>query len=50
MVIRGPVGPQRQDYYMAYLALHSGRQFDSKATVEGVMAAYPMPWVKSEVE
>jgi hypothetical protein len=43
--IRGPIGPLRQDYYTYYLALHGGRQYDEKATVEGIAATFPMPWL-----
>ena len=42
--IRGPVGPVRRDHYVYYLALHGGRQYDDKATVEGLAVKYPLAW------
>lgn len=46
--IRGPVGPPRRDYYTYFLALHSGREWPEKTTVDQLVATFPMPWLKPD--
>lgn len=51
MKIRGEIGPQRQDFYTAYLAnttLHTGRQFGADASIAKFMEM--MPWAVAEAD
>lgn len=51
MKIRGEIGPQRQDFYTAYLAntiMHDGRQFGTDADVAKFMEM--MPWAVAEAD
>jgi hypothetical protein len=49
--VRGEIGPQRQDFYVAYLAntiLHDGRQFGSDTSIAKFMEM--MPWAVAEAD
>lgn len=51
MKIRGEIGPQRQDFYVAYLAnsiLHNGRQFGDDTSIAKFMEM--MPWAVAEAD
>lgn len=51
MKIRGEVGPQRMDFYVAYIAntiKHSGRQFGSDAEISTFMES--MPWAVAKAD
>jgi hypothetical protein len=43
MVVRGPVGPQRADFYTSFLARYSGGTYPAEITVE----EFTMPWDES---
>lgn len=51
MKIRGEIGPNRQDFYVAYIAntlLHSGKQFGTDADISKFMEM--MPWAIAEAD
>jgi len=40
MVVRGPIGPQRTDYYTSFIARFAGGTYNSETGVD----EFAMPW------
>jgi hypothetical protein len=43
MIVRGPIGPQRNDFYTSFMARYSGSSYSPEAGIE----ILPMPWDES---
>lgn len=46
MEIRGPIGPQRHDFYASYVAMHAGGPYEKEVQ----LADFEMPWIKPDDE
>ena len=46
MQIRGPIGPQRQDYYTSFLAMYAGGPYQKEVK----LSEFSMPWIREELE
>lgn len=48
VALRGPIGPDRWDFYTSYIAMNAGGPYENPKEV--TIEAFQMPWIAAQAE